>query len=31
MRIRSEDWDNGELIIRGKDLGVSLVHRLMSF
>lgn len=31
MRLRSEDWDRGTLVIRGKELGVSLVHRLMSF
>jgi len=31
MRVRNEDWENGVLTIRGKELGVSLVHRLMSF
>lgn len=31
MRIRPVDWEGNELIVRGKDLGVSLVHRLMSF
>lgn len=31
MRIRNEDWEQGPLMIRGKELGVSLVHRLMSF
>ena len=31
MRVRVADWENSEFLLRGKDLGVSLVHRLMSF
>jgi hypothetical protein len=31
MRVRPADWETAELVVRGKDLGVSLVHRLMSF
>jgi hypothetical protein len=31
MRIRPTDWEGSELLLRGRDLGVSLVHRLMSF
>ena len=31
MRLRSDDWERAPLAIKGKELGVSLVHRLMSF
>ena len=31
MRLRMEDWQGLDLYVRGKELGVSLVHRLMSF